>query len=526
MKKYWVKIAGCVLAVLVMAGAGMGQVYWKRTLENQGPNPVCGITMVKDGNFIAVGTKFDIDTIIRGSFLLVKVSPFGEFIWTKLYGSGGLRFFSIASTIDGNFMAIGFKIRVPFQMDTLFILKSNHQGDTFWTKTYPWEGGIVPITITPIKDGNFVITGYSNLLKINSNGALIWSKIYSGCLINAVTQIPDGSFLTVGQKPISGPSPTPPYLMKINPDGDTIWTKTYPYTWMANAITSSPDGNYIIAGESYSPKQGFYLLKINSDGETIWSKTYTLRYRYGGNVITPTKSGGFVVAGKWNILKINSNGDSLWAIDIEEDPRAITSTSEGDFILTGTLGGCSSTCLLTGRILSIIDDRYAYKSTPFTFKIPVSGDSTKYTYTPIKIPVGMTVSAGGTISWTPTTDSVYMDHVEFAVSNGSTINDTLTFNIFVNSKDVAIKEPYATKGSFKSSTSSGITINSFSSYISFTIPVKAAALSIYDIRGNRVAELPVINNTAVWRGKNAAGRYFARVADGKKNLVRPFVVVR
>ena len=29
----------------------------------------------------------------------------------------------------------------------------------------------------------------------------------------------------------------------------------------------------------------------------------------------------------------------------------------------------------------------------------------------------MTVSMGGTISWTPKTDSVYMDHVEFLVDD-------------------------------------------------------------------------------------------------------------
>jgi hypothetical protein len=199
---------------------------------------------------------------------------------------------------------------------------------------------------------------------------------------------------------------------------------------------------------------------------------------------------------------------------------------DGNFILAASFGTCGSSCLLSGRLFSIIDDRYDYKNIPFSFKIPVSGDSTKYTYTSIKIPAGMTVSTGGTISWTPTTDSVYMDHVEFAVSNGSTINDTLTFNIFVNNKDAAIKEPYQSKNVVNRVNFSGITVNPYSSYISFTIPNKAVSLAIYDIRGNLVAEIPVINNTAVWRGKNVAGRYFVRAADGKKNFVRPFVVVR
>jgi len=43
----------------------------------------------------------------------------------------------------------------------------------------------------------------------------------------------------------------------------------------------------------------------------------------------------------------------------------------------------------------------------------------------------MTVSPGGTISWTPATDSVYTEHVEYLVVNDDGRKDTLTFNMFV-----------------------------------------------------------------------------------------------
>ncbi len=51
----------------------------------------------------------------------------------------------------------------------------------------------------------------------------------------------------------------------------------------------------------------------------------------------------------------------------------------------------------------------------------------------------MTVSLGGAISWTPTTDSAYMDHAEFIVADDQGAKDTVTFNIFVNRRDLKEK---------------------------------------------------------------------------------------
>jgi hypothetical protein len=176
-------------------------------------------------------------------------------------------------------------------------------------------------------------------------------------------------------------------------------------------------------------------------------------------------------------------------------------------------------------LFSIIDDRYAYKSTPFTFTIPGSDDSLLRTYTPIKVPAGMTVSKGGTIIWTPQTDSVYIEHVSFLVTKDTTVKDSLTFNIFVNSKTNRINSPPL--GSSKSPFNPGdIIVTASQGRVSFAVSFKASTLGIYDIHGRLVEKLPVTNNSAVWRGSNATGRYFVKPLDGKQNVVKAFVVVR
>jgi hypothetical protein len=51
-------------------------------------------------------------------------------------------------------------------------------------------------------------------------------------------------------------------------------------------------------------------------------------------------------------------------------------------------------------------------------------------------------------------------------------------------------------------------------------------MDIYDIRGVLAARLPVANNTAAWQAPAAAGKYFARITDGKRSIVKPFVFVK
>lgn len=502
------------------------------------PYPITAIVPSLDGNYIVAGNEYSSQTDI----LLKKISYTGEFIWTKTYGDGdtSISAKAITSTASGDFIIVG--EQGPSM--NVYAFRINPSGNIIWTKVYKGEKYLWMMSaIMSTNDGNFIAAGDIlngiYILKIKPDGDTIWTKTFS-CQneveVLAMTKTPEGDFILAGYIDYSINGGKDVYLLKINNDGDSIWSKIYGganYEY-ANAITPTPDGNFIVAGNtgSFGSYSSLYFLKIKPDGDTVWTKTYnTSVYSVSASAIVPTQDGNFLAAEGPTIIKIKPNGDTIWTkgyyyLRPDVTAAAMVPAQDGNFILAAFYGDCSSACLLSGVLFSIIDDRYAYKNIPFSFKIPVSGDSTKYTYTPLKIPAGMTVSNSGTISWTPTTDSIYMDHVEFAVSNGTTINDTLTFNIFVNNKDAAIKKSYQSKSLNNRANAFGISINSFSSYISFSIPNKAAFLAIYGIRGNLVTELPVINNTAIWRGQNAAGRYFARAADGKKNLVRPFVVVR
>src|SRR5438045_9216141 len=69
-------------------------------------------------------------------------------------------------------------------------------------------------------------------------------------------------------------------LAKMNSSGDTLWTKTYgglndDYGY---ELIKTSDGNLLACGISYSfSQQGscdIYMVKLNTNGDTLWTKNF------------------------------------------------------------------------------------------------------------------------------------------------------------------------------------------------------------------------------------------------------------
>jgi hypothetical protein len=502
-----IRMTAAAVGIMVMAGICAGQIlHWQKTYGGPNNDAAHAITAVEGGNFIVAGQTFSI-------------------------GAGGY---------------------------DIYLLKIKPDGDTMWTTAIGGPDDEDALGITATRDGGCIVTGslYSStaegsivyLMKIDSNGKPLWTKKYGSPKYGfggAITPTPEGNFIVAG---CTAPNSESVYLLKIKPDGDTIWTKTYGDVsdCRAYAISPAQDGTFIVAGTiSNLP----YILKINSIGDTLWTRTYTEGSNNSQEVIssaafsiTPTEEGNFVIEvttaffdtnGYFNhalkgLINITTDGDTLWTSTTGETenqiPPAVFVTKDGYMLSATTVETPENGTDI--RISCAIADRYAYKNTPFRFKIPVSGDSLNYGYTPLKTPSGMTVSLGGTISWTPTTDSSYMDHVEFLVSDDMGKKDTLTFNIFVNSKDHPIT--VANLVSRKASQSlNDLTIRQVSSKeVFFSLPCGTKSLSIYNIHGQLLENISVKGNQASWLPKHAAGRYFAKAILEKRETIKPFMLLK
>lgn len=84
--------------------------------------------------------------------------------------------------------------------------------DTLWTKTYGGPGNDVGNSVKQTSDGGYIIAGYTDsygvggqdvwLLKTDINGDTLWTKTYGGSCndrANSVQQTFDGGYIIAGE---------------------------------------------------------------------------------------------------------------------------------------------------------------------------------------------------------------------------------------------------------------------------------------------------------------------------------------
>ena len=212
-------------------------------------------------------------------------------------------------------------------------------------------------------DGGFIITGSTGsfgfgnsemyIVKIDSFGNYEWSKTYGTPETDrgiAIEQTPDSGFITVGYTNSFGAGGYDVYLVRIDKNGDSLWTKTYGGSdWdLGFGVKPTADGGYIIVGETYSFGNGdndVYLIKTDSVGDTLWTKTYGGNGSDFGRSIALTSDGGYIIgggtssfgAGKLDVyaVKTTANGDTIWTSTsggIEDDwGNVVVESIDGNF---------------------------------------------------------------------------------------------------------------------------------------------------------------------------------------------------
>jgi hypothetical protein len=515
-----------------MDSCSWGQTYWNRTYQIHysayRKASVEYITATSDGNFIAAGN------------VIVKISPFGDTLWTqKVYPPP-----SDTSTTFGTFCAItplsdsNFLLAGTLSSSTgtsRIIQKITPDGAAIWERellesSYPIES----TAIAPTADGNFIITG-SKTVKISATGEVLWIKDHG--MIRTIAPTSDGNFIIAGYK--SNNSHVNFTYLKISPSGTILWEKDlYPANpGDAYAIVPAGNNQFILGGLLYSetdsiPDPSAVFIKIASNGDIVWMKRYGVNKGYDLiKAITPTRDGNFFAVGFAGgddyFLKIKSNGDTLWTKTIHSNSTiflsSVAQTSDGNFIVPGYSENIS--------FRLFIDDRYATKNSPFTFKIPVPGDSLNFGYTPLAVPSGMSISKGGSISWTPTFDSVYIQNVKYLISDDYGTRDTLTFNILVNYQTPSVKALQTRDYSITKNLKLTATPNS-STGIKFALPSCISKVKIYNMEGKCIRSLHSDGTEIIWNTQNeygasaGSGHYIAEVISDNLRYTIPFSVIR
>jgi hypothetical protein len=194
------------------------------------------------------------------------------------------------------------------------------------------------------------------LLKINSQGDSLWSHIYSGFdygnEVNDIIPTDDSGFLVAGSTWPLNSVGSGIWLFKLDSQGNLIWSRIYSFGKIssAKAIIPSGDGNFIIAGHAGPHiRRNMLIMKVDPEGALIWSHAYGGNGTDGANSIAKTVDNGFLLAGYYTpiygnqqnlwILKVNAQGDSIWSVIMggqsSDEATAIIPINNGNFLVTG-----------------------------------------------------------------------------------------------------------------------------------------------------------------------------------------------
>jgi Putative Ig domain len=525
-----------IFAALVLLSAPRtndAQTGWVRQFGGIGNAISYAVVPAPDNSFLVVGDSL---TLIMEYWLyifhhvhLFSLAPSGAALWTQTY-----EFQEGAATAavpggEGNFIVVAGAIDTSSLLgNCIYLMKVSPQGDTLWTRTYRWPAFHWPEAIAAAQDGNFLIVADASgisasgsasgacFLKINPSGDTLWTKQYfwpEYRVLRAVARVSGGGFVVGGYAEAA--SGQRAFMVRIGEEGDTVWSRVFQtIEGDVSAIARAADGNFFAAAGGDTTPACFF--KFGPGGDTLWTKTCCRAA--GPFSIVQTADNGCIAAGGV-IAKINAAGDTNWTIpqgDSGFSTVAIAPDGNGNYVAARVRAG-------GGEIRCIIDDKYAKKDSLFVFRLPVRGDTLGRTYSPMSIPSGLAVSPGGTLSWTPAADSAYVFRVACLVSDSGGA-DTVTFNLFVNCRQRPNNAAFTAPHSRMSP--SRLTACTRAAGVTFSVPVETPLLEIVDVRGRSVAKLPVVNNTAVWHDEAFSGIFFAQVKHGEHRAVVPFFLVR
>jgi len=267
-----------------------GEIIWNKQIDGGFNDWSYDFKYTKDNGFIITGYNYD-STFSSSKISLIKTDSLGNMLWQKLFGGASYDYaYSIDIASDGGYIIGGKTYSFGAGGSDLFLLKTDSTGDSLWLKTFgtianDWFGNAVTTL-----DGGFILSGRlgqdqngkdAYLVKTDSTGNIEWEGFYgrgSGLdRFYAVRQLPDSSYIAGGTTRDYNESPWKPrgWLIKLNSNGDSLWSKTYTYYGgqtddYVEDINITNDGGFIICGyvvnNSLPSKNDLWLVKTDSMG--------------------------------------------------------------------------------------------------------------------------------------------------------------------------------------------------------------------------------------------------------------------
>jgi hypothetical protein len=303
-----------------------GDSVWSSAISAGGTSETAcrAILAIPDGGcFLVAAKKVYVNSIANYDFWLIRMDANGDSLWSRTLGNDDWEFpFSLQRTNDGGYV-MGGETNTSHgpNMWDMMLLKVSGSGDSLWTRYYGGAHNDICNFIVPTSDDGYLLAGSTEsfgngqpncitdgwVVKTNASGDSVWSHAYGGIYMDefiGAAEVSDG-YLLAGTTNSFGPD-TPGYLnfwlVKINSNGDTLWTRTYggSGTDRCNAFLALPDGGAVLFGTTFSFSSGesdMWLVRVDANGNMLWNRAFGGSRYEAGNCVARTSDGGYILGG-------------------------------------------------------------------------------------------------------------------------------------------------------------------------------------------------------------------------------------
>ncbi|TFB09581.1 T9SS type A sorting domain-containing protein [Candidatus Marinimicrobia bacterium MT.SAG.3] len=365
-----------------------GNVEWYKIIDANDDSTYSGhdfgydVQQTEDEGYIIVGST-DTDTGFTDAWI-VKTDFEGNVQWNKTYGySYNEETYSVDQTIDNGYIIVGKSGSFVNYDGDLWILKIDENGNQVWDKTYTSGSSSEGRSVQQTMDGGFIIVGWNRLpgkgndfwiLKTNVEGDTLWTRSYGGSGFDSgydIEQTPDQGFIVTGDTRSYGNGGSDIWLIKMSVapipiiDGETIWLDSN-YDGFAEGTISAERSHslrakiivlyeWIVDGVYFSNEDqtslnlatGTHSIKLRVHDEmgavdslTKFVHIHSQEIQTGGPISSAISSIGdslfFASSTDDKIYHFDKDGDIRWSLIVGGDIQSTTTVGPNDRIYVGS----------------------------------------------------------------------------------------------------------------------------------------------------------------------------------------------
>ena len=271
----------------------------------------------------------------------------GDTLWSRSYGGADEDAFEhIEETAEGGFIVGGFTRSWGAGQRDFWLMNMDSTGNPIYSRTYGGRESDVMTSLLPLHEGGILLAGNTRsfgsgdadcwLVKVNNQGDSLWSHTYGGTSFDdshVVIPVSTGGFLLIGHTSSFDNSPYSGWIVRVGSEGDSLWSRTLgghssDRLW---AGYENSQGDFLLAGSTDlkgAGGQDYWLVRTDSLGNALWDRTYggpadDICYR-----MCATNDGGAILAG--NTYSYGSGASDIWILRV---------SAKGDSLWSTTVGG-------------------------------------------------------------------------------------------------------------------------------------------------------------------------------------------